>query len=362
MKRGATTLLVLLIALTGAVSAEAAPEDSGEWSAPLAWPLVAVHNVAPDRRGLFSDGFDAAPNSERVWDPAHGLVRPCRTRATSSAAATSQLADGRTLHRRRPRRRATTGLADTTIFNPGTDTCSAAPDMADGRWYPTGDAAARRAGARLRRRQHRRGPPRASRVRLPTRPNSLPEIYNPTTNTWTAPDERAADDAALPVHVRPVGRQRLRRRAGHDDAHARPRRRGRGRPCTTSPIDGHSAVMYRPDKIMKSGTWADPDFGAASRTTERPHRGDRHERAEAGLARDGADGAAARVPQPDAAPRRDGARERRRARARTASTVDSRCCRPRSGTRTRRRGRRWRAAATAACTTRPRCCCPTGAC
>ena len=29
---------------------------------------------------------------------------------------------------------------------------------------------------------------------------------------------------------------------------------------TTSPFDGHSAVMYRPNKIMKSGTWADPDF------------------------------------------------------------------------------------------------------
>ncbi len=28
----------------------------------------------------------------------------------------------------------------------------------------------------------------------------------------------------------------------------------------TSPIDGHSAVMYRPGKILKSGTWGDPDF------------------------------------------------------------------------------------------------------
>ena len=28
----------------------------------------------------------------------------------------------------------------------------------------------------------------------------------------------------------------------------------------TSPIDGHSAVMYRPGKILKSGTWADPEF------------------------------------------------------------------------------------------------------
>jgi Concanavalin A-like lectin/glucanases superfamily/Domain of unknown function (DUF1929)/Bacterial Ig domain/Galactose oxidase, central domain len=28
----------------------------------------------------------------------------------------------------------------------------------------------------------------------------------------------------------------------------------------TSQVDGHSAVMYRPGKILKSGTWADPDF------------------------------------------------------------------------------------------------------
>src|SRR5215208_7854946 len=26
------------------------------------------------------------------------------------------------------------------------------------------------------------------------------------------------------------------------------------------PIDGHSAVMYRPGKILKSGTWSDPEF------------------------------------------------------------------------------------------------------
>ena len=27
-----------------------------------------------------------------------------------------------------------------------------------------------------------------------------------------------------------------------------------------SPIDGQSAVMYRPGKILKSGTWSDPEF------------------------------------------------------------------------------------------------------
>ena len=32
----------------------------------------------------------------------------------------------------------------------------------------------------------------------------------------------------------------------------------------TSPIDGMSAVMYRPNKIMKSGTWADPGFNGTN--------------------------------------------------------------------------------------------------
>src|SRR5262249_54101280 len=30
--------------------------------------------------------------------------------------------------------------------------------------------------------------------------------------------------------------------------------------ASKSPIDGHSSVMYRPGKILKSGTWTDPDF------------------------------------------------------------------------------------------------------
>ena len=70
--------------------------------------------------------------------------------------------------------------------------------------------------------------------------------------------------------------------------------------------------MYRPDKIMKAGTWADPDFnGAQALQRRRPHRGHRHERADPDLALDGADGVRPRVPEPDAAARRHRARERR---------------------------------------------------
>ena len=39
--------------------------------------------------------------------------------------------------------------------------------------------------------------------------------------------------------------------------------------ASQSPIDGHSAVMYRPGKILKTGTWTDPDFPASVPITNR---------------------------------------------------------------------------------------------
>ena len=50
--------------------------------------------------------------------------------------------------------------------------------------------------------------------------------------------------------------------AGPDthDAHASTCKPASGATVGTSPIDGQSAVMYRPGKILKSGTWSDPEF------------------------------------------------------------------------------------------------------
>ena len=81
----------------------------------------------------------------------------------------------------------------------------------------------------------------------------------------------------------------------------------------TSPIDGMSAVMYRPEQdheVRLLGRSGLPRHEHVQRA--RSHRGDRHERGNAGLARDRRDERAARLPQPDAAPRRHRARERRR--------------------------------------------------
>ena len=96
-----------------------------------------------------------------------------------------QLADGRTLfvggHIA-----AYEGLADTTLFNAQTNTYFRGADMAEPRWYPTATQMPDGkvlvfAGDRIV--QNRPGAPHAF---YDASVNSLPELYNPATNTWTA--------------------------------------------------------------------------------------------------------------------------------------------------------------------------------
>ncbi len=89
--------------------------------------------------------------------------------------------------------------------------------------------------------------------------NSLPELYNPGTNTWTSLPSGQLTSPLYPyLFVLSDGRIL---NVG-PDLTTRVLTPG---PWTwssvgTSPFDGHSAVMYRPNKIMKAGSWADPDF------------------------------------------------------------------------------------------------------
>ena len=47
------------------------PRRTGQFAPPQTWPLVPVH-IATLSNGKIAvwDGFDAALNSERIWDPA----------------------------------------------------------------------------------------------------------------------------------------------------------------------------------------------------------------------------------------------------------------------------------------------------
>ena len=170
----AVVMALALVQLSGSRAAVAAtPAEVGQWSAPVDWPLVAVHmSLLPTGQVLAFDAWDAAPNSERLWDPATGAFTPVPYGRNLFCAGHVQLADGRTLIVG-GNVAADVGLADTTIYDPQTRTYFRGRDMSVARWYPTATAACGRTRAHVRRRQHRSGPTRSatprSRTRLSTR-------------------------------------------------------------------------------------------------------------------------------------------------------------------------------------------------
>ena len=268
-------------------------------------------SLTPTGQVFALDGFEDALNSERLWNPATNTFQSVPYGRNLFCSGHIQLPDGRTLiaggHIS-----AYVGLNDTTLYNASTNTYFRGADMAEPRWYPTvtqlpdGRVLAF-SGDRITQNRPGQLPPFED-----ASVNSLPELYNPGTNTWTSLPSGQLTSPLYPyLFVLSDGRIL---NVG-PDLTTRVLTPGPWTWSTvaTSPFDGHSAVMYRPNKIMKAGSWADPDFKDSHRVQHaRPNGRHRHERPDACLARNGVDGSQPRLPQPDAAPGRHGAGERRR--------------------------------------------------
>ena len=155
------------------------------------------------------------------------------------------------------------GLADTTIFDSKTNTYFRGPDMSVGRWYPTATLLPDGRTLVFGGDNIVQDRPGATHAFSDASVNSLPEIYNPKTNTWTDLTSATLTSPLYPfMFVLSDGRVLD---AGPDTV-TRTLDVGAGTWTTigNSPFDGMSAVMYRPNKIMKAGTWADPDFNGAA--------------------------------------------------------------------------------------------------
>ncbi len=245
-------------AVTAGSQPGAGPEVTGQFSAPVTWPLVPVH-IATLSNGKIAvwDGFDAALNSERIWDPATGGFDPIPTGRNLFCAAHITLPDGR-LFIAGGHIEANVGLKDTHIYNPASDTWFRGTDMARGRWYPT---ATTLPDGRILVVSGDNITLNAPGMPTPLKNGSetLPEIYNVDTNTWTP---LPAGQRRMPLYpfmfLLPDGRVVD---AGPDlQTRTLNTTTGQWTNVTTSQVDGHSAVMYRPGKILKSGTWADVDY------------------------------------------------------------------------------------------------------
>jgi hypothetical protein len=110
----------------------ASTASAGQWTAPFAWPVVAVHLSLLPSGKVLSWGHAGVP---QVWDPTTGVFTPIPSPALLFCAGHSFLSDGRLLvagghitdnH----------GIPDITIFGTGSTWSSSTP-MQRGRWYPT---------------------------------------------------------------------------------------------------------------------------------------------------------------------------------------------------------------------------------
>ncbi|MBA3522896.1 MAG: DUF1929 domain-containing protein [Gemmatimonadales bacterium] len=116
-------------AYSGAASSSS---EAGEWSAPFAMPIVAVHlHLLPNGKVLFW-GHQAP----QLWDPSANTFSPLPQPHLLYCSGHTFLPDGRLLvaggHLQNHY-----GLPDAQLFNYATGSWSPAPPMARGRWYPT---------------------------------------------------------------------------------------------------------------------------------------------------------------------------------------------------------------------------------
>ena len=233
------------------------PAVVGQWSAPLEWPLVPVHMMLMRTgRVMMFDGFADAPNSNREWDPATNTFVAVPYARNLFCSLHVALADGR-LAIFGGHVNPYEGLADLAIYDPGTRLWRRGPDMGRARWYPTATMLSDGRVLVVSGDNITLGRP-GQPVPLTNASNTLPEIYTrlPTRG------HRSSAARWMPLYpfmfLLPNGKVFD---AGPDlTTRTLDLATGTWSAGITSPIDAHSAVMYRPGMILKSGTWGDPDF------------------------------------------------------------------------------------------------------
>ena len=226
------------------------PALTGQWAAPVTWPIVAVHaNLLFTGEVLAWDG-QTFGNDARLWNPTTGVFTSVPNNFTNIfCAGHCQLADGKLLvaggHIG-----AHVGLQDTNLFNPATHTWAKGAPMAVGRWYPTTTML-----------PDGRILVTSGEINCAGCFAPLPEIYNPATNVWT---QLTGASLALPYYphmfVLPDGRV-LAAATTEDMIVTRVLNIATQTWSVVdpNPVDGGSSVMYVAGKVMKSGRSVDPD-------------------------------------------------------------------------------------------------------
>ena len=329
-------------------------QSLGQWAGPFESPIVSVHGALL-RNGtvVLWDALESG-NDVHIWNPAtNTFTATANSRTNIFCSGHCTLPDGRifvagghvTTH---------IGLRDANIFDPGTSPATsswtALPDMANPRWYPT--ATTLPDGRVL----VTAGEDGCSGCNI-----EIPEIYNPATNTWTSLTDAPLSVPFYPhMFVLPDGRVLAASTTESEwVSHVLDLTTHTWSVVDPTMLDGGSAVMFRPGKIMKSGTHTDADLPPVP-SADTTYVLDMTQPSPAWQ-----ETAPMAFPRgyhnltmlPDGNVLVTGGGDTTTPGASRAPSWP-----PSSGRRPRRRGRRWRRCRRRASTTRSRCSCPTAAC
>ncbi|HXT27825.1 MAG TPA: LamG-like jellyroll fold domain-containing protein, partial [Vicinamibacterales bacterium] len=232
-----------------AISSPTSPDIVGQWGAAFDVGTVAV-NMVMLRTGkvlMFSGSYTFSA-AERLWDPVTGTITLVPNPYYNLfCAGQAQLPDGRILVAggHDP---SGLGAANANIFDPVSQSWSALPNMAFRRWYPT--VTALPDGRML---------VTSGAQSCLTCLADVPEIFNPATGRFTSlTTARLGIDYYPFMFVLPDGR--LLSAGSNESAYeTRTLNLSTGSWSMVDPVikDGHSAVMYAPGKVLKTGTAAD---------------------------------------------------------------------------------------------------------
>jgi len=233
------------------------PAVVGSWSAPVALPAVAVNLILTANNKLLFYDDGATPT---VWDYLSNTFTNISTNADLFCSGHALLSDGRILAVGGFGGSGTQiGIPNAEIFDPNTNTWTAVPKMAFSRWYPT--ATTLSDGRVLV----------TAGWQTSAHTNAgIPEIYDPVGNKWTQ-----LTNANNPFETYPFMFQladgRLLHAGGTEFATVTDIL-----DLTTQTwsvvdpriLDGGSATMFSPGKIMKAGSATDSQgSGPSSNTT-----------------------------------------------------------------------------------------------
>lgn len=235
------------------------PGVTGEWSSLRNWPLVALNAILL-RTGkvLVYDRYSSGA-SVRVWDPqSESFISIPNNTTDLFCSGHVALADGRILVVGGHGGDFTnnTGVSDVNIFDPVSLTWTLGPPMAYKRWYPTATLL-----------QDGRALVHTGAARTLLDYVAIPEIYNPSTNSWT---QLSGAPLATPTYAQmyllPNGKVA---NPGNYEAAVETRILDVATQSWTmvDPVarDGGS-VMYDLGKVLKCGASADSGFtGPSSR-------------------------------------------------------------------------------------------------